>query len=65
MAITAKQARGHASGAAKARQRVERVRQYSAHGYTKQEAAAAMNMSEKTFDLFLWRHEGTQAWPIV
>lgn len=53
-----------AKAQAKARLRLEQLRQHSAHGSTKQDAAKAIGMTVAGVDTLLYREEGTTTWPI-
>lgn len=62
---TAKQAKGSAAQTARKRLRLEQLRQHSAAGHTKEEAAGAIGMTVAGVDSLLYRVEGTTSWPIA
>jgi hypothetical protein len=59
------QAKSAAFRAARARLRLEQLRQHSARGSTKQEAAQAIGMTVGGVDNLLYQKEGTSTWPMV
>jgi hypothetical protein len=62
--MTPRQRKSKATNAARSRLRMEQLRQHSAAGHTKVEAAGAIGMTVAGVDSLLYRVEGSTAWPI-